>query len=395
MTTSSASRMPLLSTAVLLIGLLCPSCGWAWPLASQPVEGILVLRNGNILRGKVQQQGDRYHVHLLNGQLQVRASQVETFCLTLEQAYQHRCETRGGASADSHLELAGWCLRHDLVDHADAELRAARATDPDHPRLGLLQRQLKQSLQLAARDKKQQVEASKPAKPVEPLDPARLEKAPQWARALFVRQIQPLVVHSCATSGCHQTDSTGSFRLNRLALDGAGHPEATLRNLAATLEQIDWQVSAESDLLKHARQAHGSSDASTPMPAHKLQVLRGWIEQLAEADRKENEIKRLPPVVEIAALPVGREPILNPPRQAITTPPDASRLRADPVDRVRQASFEPGDPFDPSVFNRRYATTGAEQPRIAENSDLRIIETSPPHVLAPTESALTPAPTAE
>jgi len=390
MTSSSAPRSLLLSATVLFASLLGPSLCSGWSLASQPVEGILVLRNGNILRGKVQQQGEHFHVYVPNGQLQVRASQVETFCQNIEQVYLHRRETRGGSSADSHLDLAGWCLRHDLFDYVAAELQAARTTDPDHPRLALLERQLKQSLLMAAREKQQLAKAGAAAKPVEPLDPATLEKAPPWARALFVRQIQPLVVHSCATSGCHQSDSSENFHLNRLALEGAGHPEATLRNLAATLEQIDWHTATESTLLRRARQAHGAASASTPLPAHKLQVLQGWIEQLAEAHQKENEIKLLPPVVEIAALPLGDRLILNPARQALPESPKSAQSSTEPLGGIRQASFEPGDPFDPSAFNRRYATTEpaeAPVPRPRENSV--------PHVLAPTEPALIPASAAE
>jgi len=334
-----------------------------------------MLRNGNILRGKVQQQGEKYLVHIPNGRLQVRASQVERFCQNIEEAYQHRRKTHGGTSADSHFELAGWCLRHDLFDYAEAEIREAQATDPDHPRLALLERQLKNARQLAACEKQQLIEANTLLEPVEPLDPATLEKAPQWARALFVRQIQPLVVHSCAAGGCHQANSKTDFQLNRLALDGAGHPGATLRNLAATLEQIDWQAADQSALLQRARQAHGSASASTPLPAHKLQVLQGWIEQLAEAHQKENELKLLPPVVEIAALPVGQGLILNPPQQTTLEP-----------SQVRQASFVPADPFDPSAFNRRYAAT---KPAAAP------AEPSVPHVLVPSEPRPTPAIAAE
>lgn len=366
-------RSLLLFAAALLASVCGPSLCFAWSLAAEPVDGILVLRNGNILRGKVQQLGEQYHVYLPNGKLQVRAAQVEQVCENLESAYQHRRKTRGGSSADSHLELAAWCLRHDLFDHAQAELREAQTTDPDHPRLGFLERQLKLSLKLVAREKEQQAAARIPTAPVEPLDETKLEKAPQWARALFVRQIQPLVVHSCATSGCHQSNSGENYKLNRLAVDGAGHPEATLRNLAATLEQIDWESAKQSSLLERARKAHGSESASTPLPMHKLKVLEGWITQLADAHQRASEIKLLPPVVEVAALKTTVGPILNPPVQ---TPPEQPG-------QVRQASFAPADPFDPSAFNQRYVTEAAS---LTQETGTPIeTHNSVPHVLAPGE----------
>ncbi len=352
----SGSKHLLIATIMLFASVICPSFCLAWSLGSEPVEGILVLRNGNVLRGKLQQQGDLYHVDLPHGQIKVREKQVEMVCQNIEEAYLRRRGERVGSTADSHLGLAKWCLRHNLLGHAGAELQEAQATDPKHPRLALLQRQLKHSHQMVQRKKQRQLAAAHtPAEPA-PLDPATLEKAPKWARALFVRQIQPLVVHSCATGGCHQGNGSKmpsgtepEFHLNRVALDGAGHPEATLRNLAAMLDQIDWQAAEQSNLLLRARQAHGSINASVPLPSHKLQVLQGWVVQLAEAHRKETELRSLPLVAEVARLPQSPELQLVPPQQTVAQPPS----------EVRPVSYEAParvDPFDPSVFNRRYST---------------------------------------
>ena len=347
----------LIATIMLFASVICPSFCLAWSLGSEPVEGILVLRNGNVLRGKLQQKGDLYHVDLPNGQIKIRKKQVAMVCQNIEEAYLRRRGERVGSTADSHLELAKWCLRHDLFYHAEVELREAQATDPKHPRLALLQRHLKHSQQMEQRKKQHQLAVANPPPEPAPLDPATLDKAPKWARALFVRQIQPLVVHSCATGGCHQ--GTGSkmpsgtkpeFHLNRVALDGAGHPEATLRNLAAMLDQIDWQAAEQSNLLLRARKAHGSINASVPLPSHKLQVLQGWVVQLAEAHRKETELRSLPLVAEVANLPERSELQLVPPQQTVEQAPN----------EVRPVIYEAPsriDPFDPSAFNRRYSTT--------------------------------------
>ncbi len=365
----------LLATAVLTASVVSSSSGLAWSLTSQPVEGVLVLRNGNILRGKLQQRGKFYHVYMPNGELQIREQQVEMACQNIEEAYQRRREARAGSTADSHFELASWCLRHGLLDYAKAEIQGAQTTDPNHPRLALLQRQLKHSLQMEHRRKQQQqAKVHVTAEPA-PLDPAAIEKAPQWARALFVRQIQPLVVHSCAAGGCHQSDSKSVFRLNRLAIDGAGHPETTLRNLAATLEQINWDAAGQSDLLVRAKRAHGALSASTPLPPHKLKVLQGWVEQLAEVHRKETELNSLQLV---AALPP------SPPQQTKTQLlPPQQQASQEMRGEIRTASYEPknADPFDPSAFNSRYA----------KKAELAV-EPAVPHVLVPDEPALIPVP---
>jgi len=410
MNSSNASKLRQMSLAMLLACVVCPATCMAWSLASQPVEGILVLRNGNLLRGKVQQLGDHYHVYLPNGELRIRKQQVEMVCQNIEEAYQRRREARVNSTADSHFELASWCLRHDLFGHAEAELRDAQATDPKHPRLALLQRQLKHSLHLEQRTKQLQQAAAKVVPEPVPLDPAALEKAPKWARALFVRQIQPLVVHSCATSGCHQSapafesqpEGKSHFHLNRLALDGAGHPEVTLRNLAAMLQQIDWQAADQSKLLLRARQAHGSLNASTPLPPHKLQVLEGWVEQLAEAHRKENELKTLPPVVEIAKQSSRPTLRLIPPQQKIQQPTSTIHPASyeSEVESEVESKAEAVDPFDPSIFNRRYATAkkpaeslvekSAKRPAEKPNAELGILHDSVPHASAPGEPVFIP-----
>lgn len=380
----------LLTVAIALVvaGGVMPSSALAWSLASQPVDGILLLKNGNILRGKIQQQGDHYHVHLPNGKLQVRERQVDTVCENVEAVYQYRRQQRSGSTADSHLDMAGWCLRHELYDHAAEELDTAASIDADHGRLGLLRRQLKQSVRMAEL-RKQQDEAVANVEPEKPLNPATLEKAPKWARALFVRQIQPLIVHSCATSGCHQSSEDSSFRLNRLALDGAGHPGVTLRNLAATLEQIDWEQADKSQLLALARQAHGGEDSSVPLPSHKLQVLQSWVSQLAEAHQQTKQLVELPQVADVEPPPITPTLQLNAPRVA---------PKQSPVG-VRTASYAGVDAFDPMVFNDRYATS-AQPPAQPPVHTGNATEEPVPHVAVPSdpqvaERVLIPLPATE
>ena len=113
-----------------------------------------------------------------------------------------------------------------------------------------------------------------------------LQRAPKWSRAIFVRQVQPMLVQSCSTTGCHQSGSSEAYHLNRYAIEGSGHPELTLENLAGTLSQIDWKNPTESRLLERAQRSHGSSkeSESQSLTHHQLQILRMWIEQLAQAN---------------------------------------------------------------------------------------------------------------
>jgi len=308
---------------LLLVCLLC----LPWPaLAAESshsegaVAGMLVLRNGNVLSGHVIRLKDHYQVEMPNGQLQVPVAQVELFCHNLDEAYQQRRRSRTGSMADSHLELAHWCLRHSLYEHAARELIDARAIDPGHRKLAMLERRLQHARQHNVPTK--EIKAVAAPQPPDEKKPDR--RVPLRARATFVRQIQPMLVRSCAATGCHQSET--SFQLNRLAVDGAGHPQATLGNLDSTLEHVDWQLPSESALLGYAKAAHGSGAEvlSKPLPPRQIEMLRSWLRQLSL------------------------------PRQAseLSEPHATASIRAD--SSVRTASAEVEDPFDPEVFNRRY-----------------------------------------
>ncbi len=258
-------------------------------------------------------------MELPNGQLQVPVAQVEMFCQNLDEAYERRREARTGSMADSHLELAHWCIRHNLFEHASRELLDARTIDPQHRKLAMLERRLQYARDLAAQVKPPATTTA--LLPQEPeIQPA--PQMPQGVRALFVRKIQPLLVRSCAATGCHQGETSGKFQLNRLALDGAGHPRTTRTNLAATLAQVDLLAPGQSALLGRAQVAHGANgvNLSQPLQPRQVQMLQAWIAQLAAANQE-------------------NAPVVS----------DSTR----PAQAVRTASAEIEDPFDPEIFNRR------------------------------------------
>ncbi|MCH2114314.1 MAG: hypothetical protein MK171_05310 [Pirellulales bacterium] len=357
------SRKLMLLAAVAVSNLLTPTARAEPSDQGGSVPDVVVLKNGNLLRGKVLRLDDHYRVEVPGGELLVRIEQVEMICQSLEEVYQKRRASRVVSSADTHLELARWCMRFELHAHAGRELDDARAIDPDHQRIPFMERQLAQLIKLAARAQRL---AAVPAKAnasqewegeVEPApaETGDLEKAPKWARALFVRQVQPVLVQSCATSGCHQPEaSDGLYPLDRLAVEGAGHPEVTLRNLSATLSQIDWETPEQSRLLQQALSAHGGADGKQwrTLPPHKLALLQMWVEQMALAQKKS--------VTEALAVE---------PRETKTleSVPSATRPVAEPI---QLTGYQQGDPFDARAFNDRYAAVSAS-PSAPEPPTLR------------------------
>lgn len=373
------SPMLFLISLITLSDLPTPAA-YAQPVEGGPaVPGLVVLQNGNVVRGNIQSLRDHYRIELPGGQLRIRTEQVEMFCKDLDEAYRERRANRTASSADSHLELARWCMRYDLHAHAARELEEARTIDAEHSRLPLLERQLKQLVKIYARSEPVPARVTLSAEELveqQQLDEEALAKAPKWARVLFVRQVQPLLVHSCATAGCHQPgSSTEDFQLDRLAIDAAGHPDVTQRNLAATLTQIDWDSPGQSQLLQRAITAHGESGARQleTISPHKIKLLQMWVEQLAAVNQASAATKM------IAAKPIPFTP---------TAPTTSGNSTISPADqtpeKVMLTGFVERDPFDAGFFNSRYGGQQVADRAVGASSAAEGLDfLTPPFAAAP------------
>ena len=290
-----------------------------------PAGRVLVLRNGNVLVGEIEKIPDAYRIDLEGATFRVPADQVETWCNSLQDAYETRRAQRIGAFGDGHVELAAWCLRQNLVDQAARELLDGRRCDPANPSLAALDLQLQQALaaRTAAKQKASSPHAAIPSQPPERRDRpqprpddenASLDASPA-AQAQFVRGIQPMLIHNCATGGCHQANSPQALKLDRWALDGNGNPNLFRRNLASVLSQILKSNPEQSPLLQRARVAHGAAGgrSSPPLDVRRTQLLAAWVE-------------------EVVGAPPAKEP-------------------ADPAASVEVDSATVHDEFDPAGFN--------------------------------------------
>lgn len=344
----------------VLLALLNP---WSRLNSAEPArgdlvdKGMLVLRNGNVVQGEIWRTADHYRVRMVGGELQVRENQVEMFCHSFDEAYERRRANRVGSTADSHLEIARWCLRHGLLDYASRELLEARGIDPHHRKLAMLERQLQQALTLSVSrvETSSQADVSAPAEASLEL----IDRVPQESRALFVRRIQPMLVRSCATSGCHQSHGEGQFHINRSAVVGAGHPDTTRRNLASTLAQLDHSAPRQSSLLVHAQERHGDMGiGEEALSARQLRILIAWIEHLADANRPA-DVPWASRSDVVAVSPAGEiEPVrFDAPRPSVGNA-ESAESREEVADRRSIGK----DPFDPELFNRRFSSRVKRSP---------------------------------
>src|SRR5579864_1128952 len=84
-----------------------------------PVEGILVMRTGAVVSGKIVRAVDLYKVVSTYGQMHVPAELVKLRCADLEEAYSKLRDTAASHhSANARITLARWCLTNHLDNHA-------------------------------------------------------------------------------------------------------------------------------------------------------------------------------------------------------------------------------------------------------------------------------------
>ena len=139
-----SGRFALISLAAILC---CCRLAAVWG-ANPPLvpEQLVMLRNGEILRGHVTRQDDHYQVSIGDGELRLRVVDVDLICQTLQEAYQARRARLTLGRAEDHLDLAEWCLRQGLPGEAARELSSALTLDPTNPRIGLVDRRLHEAL---------------------------------------------------------------------------------------------------------------------------------------------------------------------------------------------------------------------------------------------------------
>ncbi len=292
-------------------------------LSPVPEHGVVLLRNGQIIEGKITRVGELIYVTFPNGEIRLKLSEVEFCCRDLEEGYRRKLSAMQLGNVRDHLAMAQWCLMHDLHDHAAAELSDATAADATHPMIGVLSRRLKMAIQPPSKPSGPAKSAT-PSPSFEELD--RLVRSmPAGAVETFTDTIQPMLVNNCTAAGCHGPQSASEFRLIRIPKDRPPSRRTTQRNLHATLQWVDRRKPDDSKLLTATTGPHGTAATSVfgRHQAAQHQRLLDWIRQVAKQDQ--------PCATAVSAV-----------HESNTAETAVAR------------SQKPADQFDPEIFNRRY-----------------------------------------
>jgi hypothetical protein len=341
---------------VAVIASMLAATAAADEVALTPRQGLLLLRNGEALRGRIARVGDQYHVVLADGEIRIRATEVEGFCRDLEDGYEWKRSRLEPGKIQDHLALAEWCLRHGLTGHAAGQLAEAIAIDPSHPKLPLLERRLK----LAS--------AEKPA-PITPTATAQAQASnddlDRMVRAMppgtvetFTTTVQPLLLNNCAAAACHGASTQAQMRLARLPPGRSVSRRLTQRNLYATLKWIDREQPDESRLLQAPIAAHGTSKTAvfSERDASKYRQLYAWVHAVASGqDPQPSSVETPGALLQPAARPkVGND---------VDEEPDADDESSEYDDIPSEEEFAEYDAQGEALFGgAAESTSGSDAP---------------------------------
>ena len=312
-----------------------------------PVDGVLLLKNGEVLEGKISRAGEHYYVAVRNGELRIRAESVEFSCRSLEEGYRQKRSAIRTGNADDHLRLAVWCEHHGLLGHAARELANAIDADPAHPAIGTLERRIR----LAMEPPKPALPSQPPAEP--PPDWKEFDRLigemPSGSVETFTQTVQPLLVNHCTSAGCHGPGTETKFRLLRAPAGRSPRRRLTQRNLHATLQWIDRGDPKASPLLTAPVNPHGTAKVPvfTNSQVAQYQRLVDWVFQVAEKKKAE-----VPETVSANHQPLVRA--MPAETSGFDFPPPQQQPPQQPQPQRNDATPGHADPFDPEIFNRRY-----------------------------------------
>ncbi|MCC6126800.1 MAG: hypothetical protein IT426_17695 [Pirellulales bacterium] len=404
-----------------------------WPLGAIAAEEppllengrqLLLLRNGQVLEGRVAKLKDHYLVDLPDGEIRVRTAEVAFVCRNLEEGYRRKRAAIQTENWRDRLELARWCHKHAMAEHAAAELAAAEVASPGNPLVAALRRQMEPVPESAAKPEKSN--ALDDAVPNEELD-CMVRGLPPKTMEAFTQTVQPMLMNNCTAMGCHGPQSTANFKLFRVSAGEAANRRLTQRNLHAVLQYVNREHPEQSRLLTLPAAPHGPAKKAIFTERQTGQYFRfsQWVmgfdtrdfpksaELMAEQDLPQNPAEDLPadslsaprllpgdarrakPLIaerktpakpnsaaDAASSEIAPASYQEPPAEFLHSsrarpgkasfpPQPQPRL---PMEKVKRGAPLPQpeskDPFDPEIFNRRYhkAETPPERGKQSEDA---------------------------
>lgn len=259
-----------------ILTVICSSlCACAVALADEPPSAVaesnaktrvLLFRSGRALEGQIAETDTHYVVVRPVGKVEIAKTDVEFVADDLDDVYRYKLERINHESPDEHIRLAQWCLVVNLRARAIEELERCIELAANSTRAKALLENLRRAPKLGDNPSQPPAHQEQP-KPESATVPRtypsfQKELTPSHVSTFSV-QIQPLLVRSCGTAGCHDVNHPGS-----LVLQGSSRPSqrSSQQNLRAVLAQIDPEDPELSPLLVESLRPHGTARRSPFVP---------------------------------------------------------------------------------------------------------------------------------
>lgn len=288
-------RALLLASAFLpvILALACSADAAAPPAGfkNKPGKSALVLRNGRLVEGRISQSSGGYVVERPNGRLVVPFSQVEFQARSGVDAYRKLREQIPPKSVKARLALAGWCVTNQLLGQARKEVRIVLTKHPGHKTAERMLRRIDALLDADTDDTQKQTSIYE--RMTAPEVTALSGLSPEVARK-FVGTVQPLLMNSCATAGCHGPRAQNGFRLSIVHLRSGNRRGGAEQNLSAVLRYVDLEHPDKSPLLTKPRGNHGRKGRAVfrgRSGVRQVAKLRRWVRSVAAESNRGAPIK--------------------------------------------------------------------------------------------------------
>ena len=269
------------------LGILPCAIGWSQSTLPPDTTRIVLLSSGKLLEGVVTRDATSFHIRYASGKITIPKERVACVARSKQEAYTFQRRNLAAADIEGHIQLADWCMDQRLLTCAETQLSTIRRLYGSQPNKSAL-RKLDKRLEFL-HDIKERKAGGETKVGVGTARLVRHQEVvtakadiPQTALAEFTRQVQPLLLNTCATANCHDRVQPGKMLLSRPFYGSAFNKRLTERNLAAVLEHVNFVDPKASPLLGTIARPHGSApraifgaDALDRQHARKL---TSWIE---------------------------------------------------------------------------------------------------------------------
>jgi hypothetical protein len=373
--------LPLLLRAAAILA-AASAIAPAEPNSTGSEPGVLLLKSGRLVHGRISESSGGFVVDLKNGRMLVPFNQVRMHAASAEEVYYKLRKTVPEGSVNYRLSLATWCLNNKLYNQARNEVRDVLKADPQNPTAGRMLKRIDALLDTKHDDSSQQ-RPSLAERLLAPEAKSLAGLSPNVAAA-FVSRVQPILMNGCALAGCHGPRAKNDFVLLRVHLTSGSRRGQSERNLAAALRYVDVRRPESSPLLEKPKGNHGRRGRTIFRGrggARQLEAIRNWVRMVANDSRTPADPRNFPKSrgsgsqparSSMTARAIG-DPVVTPqlrdgfgngiPKPDFQLTPAMraarSRLRREANARGRKPPIrrkaKRGDPFDPEEFNRQTA----------------------------------------